>query len=182
MRTKHYLLWIVLILVTGNIAISIWQAQSMPTVVYVRSNDLVYGYFGMKEAKSVFEEKQKQWRAELDTLGADLERTVAKANDMHRSGRMEELEELKPILHRQQNDMARYREAIEKRSNEEEERILSGVLAQVNGFVEQYSKTHDFDLVLGTTDAGSLLYAEEAMDVTEDLLVELNKHHSGSTQ
>ena len=53
------------------------------------------------------------------------------------------------------------------------------MLAQVNAFVERYAKEHAYDVVLGTTDAGSLMYGGSELDITQEVLTALNEDHEG---
>lgn len=173
------LTWAILVLLLGNIGLTFWNARSTPKVAYVRSQELVYGYFGMKEAMEEFKGGQQEWKSNLDTLNVDLQRSIAQARQLHVAGNTKELARLEPIIQKQQQDLLRYKDAMEKKSAEDEQRILNGVLGQVNAFVERYAEQKGYDVVLGTTDAGSLLYGEGGLDITEDLLAALNKDHEG---
>jgi outer membrane protein len=55
--------------------------------------------------------------------------------------------------------------------------MTEGVLNQVNSFIEEYSKNKGYDLVIGTTTSGNLLYAREYMDITDEVLKALNENY-----
>lgn len=155
-----------------NAAAFFWTAKRTPRVAYVRSQDLVYGYLGMKEAMNEFQGKQQQWKGNADTLQADIQRTMAElpADGKGDPGKIQ-------ILQKQRQDLARYQQVMSTKMQEDQQRMLNGVLGQVNSFVEKYAKENGFDVVLGTTDAGSLLYGSSAMDITDKLLAALNADH-----
>ena len=73
----------------------------------------------------------------------------------------------------------RYHYWLRVSSAEEEEKLLKGVLNQVNAFVEEYAAEEGFDLVLGTTLSGSILYGTTGIDITEQVLQAMNQQYSG---
>jgi len=177
---KNWTLLLVLALLLGNIGLTLWSSSSDTEVAYVRSQDLVYGYFGMKEAINEFETKKTLWQGNIDTLSFDFKRSVDKLRSEADKLNEEQLAQRQNILQKQQDDLYTYRDAITAKMKEEEDKMLEGVLNQVNSFVESYAKDHNIDVVLGTTSSGSLLYGEGSMDITEDILTALNKAHAGS--
>lgn len=179
MKRMHWALWLVLAAFLLNAGAIVWSTRNTPRLAYVRSQDLVYGYFGMKEAMADFQEKQSGWRSNLDTLKNDLQRTMAEAQRLHKAGNTAALNDLQPVIRKQHDEIGRYQEVMEQKSKEDEQRILNGVLGQINAFVETYAKEKGYDVVLGTTDAGSLLYGEGGLDITNELLAALNKEHEG---
>jgi outer membrane protein len=167
--------WAVLLIAVTlllNAAAFLWTAKRTPRVAYVRSQDLVYGYLGMKEAMNEFQGKQQQWKGNVDTLQADIQRTMA---GLPADGKSDPMKIRR--LQKQRQDLAHYQQAMGTKMQEDQQRMLNGVLGQVNAFVEKYAKEKGFDLVLGTTDAGSLLYGKGAMDITDELLAALNADH-----
>jgi outer membrane protein len=172
---KHWLLIVIVALLLGNIAIGVWNKFSTPRIAYVRSQDLVYGYFGMKEAMTEFQSKQQTWQTNLDTLNADLQRSMAGLKNLDPTT-LGAADQQRAVI-KQREDLMRYGDSMEKKLAFDEKEMLNAVLAQVNSYVEKYATEHGFDVVLGTTDAGSLLYGDGGMDITDELLVALNKDH-----
>ena len=58
--------------------------------------------------------------------------------------------------------------------------MTQGVLSQINSLAQQYGKEHGFDLILSTTQSGSILYGDDAIDLTKDLLATLNRNYNPS--
>ncbi len=64
-----------------------------------------------------------------------------------------------------------------------EEKVLQGegqmqidtLVKQVKAFVKDYGKTNGYTFILGSNDAGSVLYGTEASDITETVIEALNK-------
>ncbi|MBI4646903.1 MAG: OmpH family outer membrane protein [Bacteroidia bacterium] len=83
------------------------------------------------------------------------------------------------VLTDQKNDIIKYTQTINNNAKEEENKMLEGVLNQINSFSEEYGKTNGYDLVFGTTLSGSILYGCPARDITDEILEALNNRYKG---
>jgi len=176
MKTTAYIL---ASLLTLSICYNLWRELNSTRLAYVRSNDLIYGYFGMKEAMENYALSQKKFTANIDTLSSTLEATIKQARKLDIEKQREELLALERTIKQQQYDIDRLRADATQAITAEEQKLLKGVLAQVNAFVERYAKEHAYDVVLGTTDAGSLMYGGSELDITQEVLTALNEDHEG---
>lgn len=146
-------------------AVIFYVQFTKPSIAYVRSEILVNEFAGMKEAREAYQKKQQQWQANLDTLQAEYQRK-------------EKADVAMVELQATAQDLQRYVAAVEQLSQEEDQKMTQSVLEQINVFVEQYGKDHGYDLILGTTTSGSILYGNQGIDITEELLEALNKYYN----
>lgn len=158
--TIKYLLLLLLI------ALGAYHHFTRPRLAYVRSEVLVNEYAGMKEAQRAYKEKEQQWQANLDTLQADYQRKQTAGNTPP------------AVLQQMEQNARQYAQAITQMAEEEDTRMTQAVLEQINSFVQQYGKDHGYDLILGTTASGNILYGRETMDITGELLEDLNRHYN----
>lgn len=148
------------------LAATLWYAHhTRPHLAYVRSEVLINEFAGMQEARQQYEQKQQQWQAHLDTLRADYARLE------QASGSADELAFVA-------RNIQQYTIRTEQLAREEDQQMTQAVLDQVNAFVEQYGEEQGYDLILGTTQSGNLLYGDAALDITEELLRALNHHYN----
>lgn len=64
--------------------------------------------------------------------------------------------------------------------NEQLRRDYNGqVLTQINQYVKEYAKAKGISLVLGAEGTGTLMYAEEATEATNDVLIFINNKYNG---
>ncbi|MCE2504360.1 MAG: OmpH family outer membrane protein [Chlorobi bacterium] len=147
----------------------------------VRTADLVADYKGMEDARKIFEDQQKGWQNEIDTLEADFRQTVNVLNAEWSRLSKSERAKRQELVGAQEQNLVRYSQTLEARVQEEESRLIEGVLNQVNGAVREYAKEHGFDVIYGATTEGSILHAEEHLDITDGLLEELNANYSGGS-
>ena len=177
---REFLLYGLLMLVLGNICISIFNTFNTSNIVYVRSQELIYGYLGMKEAQQEYEAKTKIWQANIDSLQMDYQRAISQLNEQSESLSDDDIQQAKNYLQSLQLNLKQYTDAINKKAKEEDEKMTQGILNQINSFVEEYGKQHRYDIILGTTVSGNLLYGSETLDITDELLVELNNTYKGN--
>ena len=176
---KKALIILLTLSIVVNLTMNLLDRQTAKKIAYVRSHDLVYAYDGMKAMQLKFQDQSKAWEANLDTLKMEYHRSLSQYQEVIHQLNNQEKATRENLLRIQQNNVIQYSENIQLKSKEEEEKMLKGVLNQVNSFVEEYGKSNNYDIILGTTLSGSILYGRETIDITEELLQELNKQYRG---
>jgi outer membrane protein len=166
-----------LIVIVCLIGWTFYSTIHTPKIAYVRSGELVYGYQGMKEARQAFESKSKQWQTNLDTLKSDFQKAISDYNLTYAKLSDNEKAMQEKLLRQQEKNIAVYADNIQKQSGEEDTKMTQGILNQVNSFVEQYAKDNGYDLVMGTTESGNVLYGNTSMDITDGLLKAMNEDY-----
>lgn len=164
-----------LVLVCGWL---MYKTLQTPKVAYVRSADLIYGYEGMKEAQKNYEAKSKQWQSNIDTLSYDFEKAVNNYNTEFSKLSEKERKEKEKFLSQQEQNLSLYSKNLKEQAKTEESKMTEGVLNQINSFVEEYAKKQGYDLILGTNVSGNILYGAKYIDITEEVLEEINKNYS----
>jgi outer membrane protein len=174
--SNRYLLYFNIILALG-LAYCIYRTTGVPKVKYVKSADLVYGYEGMKEAQQLQTKNTEEIQSKVDTLQLDFQKTVNQYNLDYPKLSKEERITREKLLSMQQENLRQYSQNAQKKVKEKDEQITQGVLNQVNSFVEDYGKKQGYDIVLGTTASGNILFAKENMDITAEVLKSLNEQY-----
>lgn len=155
------------------------DSQFEDRIAYVRSSELVYGYIGMKEAQNRYEEKAEIWQANVDTLQKEFQLAVSKYTADVASLSDVDKERRKKTLSVQQENLVGYSKALNSKAKEEDEKTTQAVLNQINSFVEEYGTQNGYNVILGTTLSGSLLYGDDAIDITEEILDAMNRAYTG---
>lgn len=153
---------------------------SKPKLAYVKSQELVYGYMGMKEAETKFDIRSKKMLSSVDSLKYELQRAIQDFNTQAETINPEILQKQREKLRIQEMNIQKYEDNIQDKLIAEESEMLEGILNQINSFVEQYAKEKNYQYIFGTTTAGNLLYADDTEDITQEVLEHLNKNYSDS--
>ncbi len=174
---KHISVIMASVTLLGLVGIYYLHFSGKPKVGFVRSNELVYGYEGMKDAQFLQESKSREYKSNFDTLQSDFQKALSQYNLGLSGFSKEEKQEKERMLAMQQQNLKKYSESIQQSISESDQSLTQGILTQINSFVEEYAKKHGYSLIFGTTTSGNILYGEPAMDVTQDVLKQLNENY-----
>jgi outer membrane protein len=147
-------------------------------IAFVRSAYLLDNYRGMKDVLAKYNAEQMLQRQEVDSL------------QMHITSLQEQLKKEKRILAphvlREKEQSLQYimqrlselTQVLTPKAQADKEALMQGALNQINFCVEQYAKENGIVLVLGVTLDGNILYGEDYLDITEEVLAESNKKYN----
>lgn len=166
------------IAVTG-LAFGLIAFYRIPRIVYARSYDLVDKYEGTQEARKIFEAKKSAWQANIDSLTFGLRAAAGRFDIESRSMSEATKRDTREFLAGKERELFNYTQAIESKAQEEDNKMMQSVLNQVNSYVEEYGKKHGYDVILGTSTSGSVLFARKELDVTDEILKGLNESYRG---
>lgn len=174
---RSYIQWLQALLLVVLIGVTIWTKLTSPKIAFVNSSVIVEKYLGLVEVRKAFEQKTKEWGAELETLGQRYKEASDYLSNNRSKLSAAEIQRLEKDLLRKLDEFNSHKSDIERRGEEENEKMTQGALNQVNSYVETYSKTHNIDIVIGVTISGNVLYGSERVDITNEILEGLNKSY-----
>ncbi len=158
---------------------AVYKVQRSPRIAYVRNAVFAEQYAGMQDARKLLEQKLKEWEDNVDTLEARYMRSLDQYNKNYALLSLSEREELKKSIDRQEYELQQYIAAVEKKAMEENQRKLQGLTDQVNLFIKKYAEQQGYDLILGVSGNGNIVYGAETIDLTDQILEALNREYSG---
>nr|WP_246849104.1 OmpH family outer membrane protein [Aquimarina sp. U1-2] len=155
----------------------IFQQKQTKRIAVVNAQVVLEKYDGFKEAQDLYEtetkemneifEKQKKL---YESKSNELKIISERLSNNERKVKEGELEILKAKI-------VQLGKSIEEKAKTKEEDLLQGVYNKVNDFVERYAKANDLDLIEGTTASGNIMYASDAINITNDIINGLNKEY-----
>ena len=69
--------------------------------------------------------------------------------------------------------------AIQKQIKEEDKKATQTVINDINDYVKAYGKKQGHQIIFGASGSGNIMYANEASDLTQDVLEGLNAEFEG---
>ena len=165
------------IVITAILVLAFFQFVRNDKVVYIDTNVLMNEYKGMQVMKAEYQEKAAVWQSNIDTLITDWETELRSYEKERKSMTAKERQLKEELLGNRQQQINQYREAMGAKAREEEQKMTQTVLNEVNDYIKEYGKKHGYKYILGATGAGNLVYAKEAYNITEDVMVGLNKEY-----
>jgi len=150
-----------------------------PKIAYVRALDMFEQYDGMKEASELFKLKHDRWKQEVDSLNANLTAHVEifkkqRASLSDSEARKQELN----IAVLQENYSKRIAN-IEQLATEEDHKMTASVLERINEFVKGYGEDNGYSIIFATVADGEMIYGDNALDITDRVIDDLNKEYKG---
>ncbi|WP_242446437.1 OmpH family outer membrane protein [Nonlabens agnitus] len=143
-------------------------------------NKLLDGYKRTKVVRADFEAKAKTLNANVDSLVADWQKELKVYEKERSSMSAKELELKQELLGNKQQQINSYQQAVQKQIQEEDQKATQTVINDINDYVKQYGKDNGYRIILGASGSGNIMYADEAADLTEEVLVGLNADFEGS--
>ncbi len=178
MKIKDLVFVLINLIVTVGVVMLLLKLESTK-IAYVHSQELIYDYEGTKEAMAEFNKEKLKWQANIDTLNSSFGYAVDNYKNEFSNLSTKERDEIEKKLSSQEYQLKGYREAIAKKVSEQDKILLEGVVNQINSFVESYGKENGYEIILGTNQTGNILYAEQTLDITKEIIEAMNKNYRG---
>jgi len=148
-------------------------------LVYVDVNQIMQAYKRTPIERAKFDEKAKGLQSRVDSLLSGWQKDL-KAYEKERSKMSKKEIELKQeLLATKQQQISSYQQAVQKQLAEEDRKSTQTVINDINDFVKEYGKTHNYDIIFGAVGNGNIMYAKEATNLTPKLIELLNKDFDG---
>ncbi len=178
MKTKILIGFLSLILI-NLMVINYQHWVNSSKVVYIDSSRLMEEYQGMLDARSEFNQKTMEWQANIDTLTKEVQVAMQDFESGRSNMTAKERELSKKLVETKRKQLNQYRQAIELQYQQEDQRMMQEVLADVNAKINDYGKKHGYQFILGANSSGSLVYAADERDKTDELIALLNNSYEG---
>lgn len=156
----------VLLLAAGITAFSLKDGESKAG--YVNNGKLYDAFLLKKELEMKLKNTQSERQTRLDSIALGI-RSIEQHGEKDNAGQME-LMQREYMIRSQQ-----FAEDNERQAAEYEEQIWT----QLNQYVQDYGEQNGYAFIYGATGSGSLMYANESYDLTEELIEYVNQKYKG---
>ncbi len=163
-----------------GISIIIFQLNQTQKIAYVQAEYLLTNYSGTIQAQNIFSKKVEQWtenskvlKEEFDSDYEAYHKDASRLDDPQKESALVELEAKRA-------NYQEYRNAIAEKSQEEEAKLMEGILVQVNQFIEDYARFNDYDMIIGSNSNGNVAYGTEQLDITDEVLEFINTKYASN--
>jgi outer membrane protein len=143
-------------------------------VAYIDVEVLMKDYEATIELETSLKAKQEKMAKELDSISAPFQLKVQQYYQNQQKMSAKKRAEAESVLQQEQQFLqSKQQQASQllQMENQEKSEILT---KRVDSFVADYAALNGFNLILGTSGKGTVLYGEESMDITSDILEILN--------
>lgn len=145
-------------------------------IVYVNSDSLLNDYQYFKELKVKFEDKSKKAEADLKNKGAAFQREVAAYQQGAQSMSADQRAQTEERLARKQQELQTYQQNAGSALASEEAKENEKLYDKVADYLKKHAKEKGYKMVLTYSKGNSaILFADESLDVTKDVIKGLNE-------
>lgn len=160
-----------MILLTCNILLTLLLSafiifnytKNSTKTVYVDNNTLFNNFNMTKELKKLGEKEFNIKKSSLDSLYLKLQSSQISASE-------------KKILMQQ---FVQGKEELDQFNNYFASEQSSKIWARIKSYSSEFSKENKYQLIIGSENKTNVLFADEDIDVTNDLLTYINKKYEG---
>lgn len=152
------------------------------SIVYVVTDSLIAKYDLFIELSAVLQEKSTKVEANLSSRTQSLEKDIVNYQEKVQKGLVTRLQAqgLEEDLQKKQQDFVSYRDKAVGELAEEEQVMYNRIMNDLNEVLAEFNKDYRYDMILGTSGISPVLHANPALDITNEVLIELNKKYAAN--
>jgi outer membrane protein len=177
--TPRFTFILSLISFLGVLALSVFIFLTPTKLVYVDSAKLVNEYKGMQDARKTYQQKATTWKANIDTLAQEVQQRIMSYEKESAKLSAKERKLSEELIRVKQKQLMDYQQAMNAQAKQEDEKMTQAVINEVNAYLKKYGKSQGYKIVMAATQYGNIAYADEGLDITEEVLIGLNKEYTG---
>ena len=158
---------------------AIFTGCDQQKTAYVDTQRLLQDYTRMQEMEAEFTGRSESLRQEIDSVARGFQQEVQayqeEMGDLTQAQRQEREQELM-----QKQQMIQQRQQMASgQLRQESSAVVDSIMTEVKDFVKAYGEEHGYTYIFGSTENANIMYAKEGLDITDEILDELNEGTTG---
>jgi outer membrane protein len=145
---------------------------------FVDNSVLINEYQERKDVEASLNTKIEAFKTRTDSLRSAFELEIKEAELKARTMSQSAIQTLSQELQQKEQLLSQRVQFEQQQIAQESQKLNDSIINRVKAFVQDYGKSNNFNFILGSNEAGSVLYGEEASDLTQDILKALNENYS----
>lgn len=130
---------------------------------------------GAITARKSYEVKVKTWQLRIDTLATEVQNALRAYEKSVAKMPLNEQQLSKQLISTKQQQLADYQRAVQENAQQEDKKLTQGIISEINAFLLEYGKNNHYEIILIANQSGTIAYAREGLDITEDVVKGLNE-------
>ncbi|MGA9637361.1 OmpH family outer membrane protein [Flavobacterium sp.] len=166
-------------------AVSLFSCQKAVEVkevktAYVDTSELMKEYTEAKDLEAKYkaqsEEKGRQLEAEINRFKQD----AANFQSQAQANGQEWAQKRGAELQKREQQLGYAQQALAQQLQQESGAEMDTLVTGVKKFIKAYGKKNGYTYIYGTGDVASILYAEDKLDITKDIIKALNDKYKAT--
>ena len=147
-------------------------------IAYINVEDLMKDYNATKELEEKLKSRQEEMTKALDSIGAPFQLKVQEYYQNANKMSAQKKAETEQALQQEQQILQARQQQAGQALQLENQTLSEALTKKVDSFVADYAKAKGIQLVFGTSGNGTVMYGDDKLDVTSDILDILNDNYS----
>lgn len=160
------------------------ESVAIPKIAFVEVDSILSSYQFCVDHSKILEKKGANIQATLSSKGKALQNAAANFQQKVQQGAFtsqEQAVEAQATLQKQDEDLRVLQEKLTREFEEERQKYNEEMRDSIENFLKDYNKTHKYSIILSKIES-NILYADKAMNITQDVLKGLNKRYKASKE
>ena len=156
--------------------------QPSGRIVYVNTDTLLNNYEYYKDVVKEFDSKRFALENDLAKRTQSFQNEVALFQRRAQAGGMSEEQgkSTQMALQQKEQDIMQFRDNAAGNLQQEQAKKTDELLTNIQNYLKKYNSGNKFDMVIGYSKGGGVLYAKEDLDITQEVLKGLNEEYKSS--
>lgn len=117
------------------------------------------------------------FKKRTDSLRSAFELEIKEAELKARKMSQSDIQKLSQELQQKEQLLSQKVQFEQQQIAQESQTLNDSIIDKVKDFVQSYGKSNSYNFILGSNEAGSVLYGEDASDLTQEILKALNESY-----
>jgi len=160
-------------------AMSVEQAAASTDlrIAFFHSDSITTHFELFKQEKEVLERKMKEAEDKFAARQRAFEKDAAEFQQRAQYLTMTEKENRQEQLYRQQQELMQMEQTLTGELAQAENEVNVKIAGEIESFLKEYAREHQFTYILSYKQGANVWYADPRLDITADLIKELNQLH-----
>jgi outer membrane protein len=148
-------------------------------IVYVNIDTLLNNYELYKEMKAQMQAKSKRSEAEFAARQNTFQKAAADYQNKAQKGLITstQAQETEQRLMQEQQNLMQLRDRLTQELASEEQKLNKDLIESIQKYLKEFNKDGRYEYILSNSYAGSLLYANDSLNITSMVLKGLNEQY-----
>jgi outer membrane protein len=156
--------------------------QTASRIVYVNTDTLLNNYTYYKDVVKEFENKRFALENDLQKRSQSFQNEVALFQRRIQAGGISEdqAKGTQAVLQKKEQDIMMFRDNAAGNLQGEQAKKTEELLNNITKYLKKYNSSDKYDMVIGYSKGGGVLYAKEDLDITQEVLKGLNEEYANT--
>lgn len=150
-------------------------------IAYINSDSLLKNYDFFKAVADKLEKKKDGLQAEYENRARGLETEINSFQQNAQNMTMAQARAVEENLVKKQQNLMRYQETLAQGLAQEEAKVNNELYDRVAEYLKKYGQDNNFQLVLTYQKGSGVLYANDSLNITNEIISGLNKAYKSES-